>query len=409
MLRNTVSEKATRAVNIHGIANALIKPKLLIVTTVPETLASILSGQPNYLKNSYDVTLASSPLEELDKVSKAELVPVHGIPMNRGISPWADLVSIWKMYRAIVEIKPDIVHSYTPKAGLVAMVAAFLARVPNRIHTFTGLIFTTQAGLRHHILKSADRLICAFATHVVPEGAGVMRDLTQFAVSRKPLRVIANGNISGLDTAHFDPQVPSTVMAAAALREELGLRATDFVFGFYGRFNRDKGLRELVHAFVNLPGRNAKLVLFGRYDATAPPDPDTWQAIDDHPRIQFAGFHADLRPGLLMADAIVLPSYREGFPNVLLQGSAMCRPLIATSVNGSNEIIVAGETGWLVPPKDADALGRAMGALMAMPAAEREAIGRAGRTRVKALWEQTHYREALVAFYRDILDGTAPP
>ena len=151
--------------------------KIVLVTTVPDTFASILIGQPNYLAKHFDISLVTSPGPLVARVEENEGLSVRTVPMERGINPFKDLVSIWHMWRTLRRLRPDIVHSYTPKAGLVTMVSAWLCGVPVRVHTFTGLIFPTATGVKQKILIWVDRLICACATHIVPEGLGVQRDL----------------------------------------------------------------------------------------------------------------------------------------------------------------------------------------------------------------------------------------
>jgi glycosyltransferase involved in cell wall biosynthesis len=211
--------------------------------------------------------------------------------------------------------------------------------------------------------------------------------------------VIGNGNIAWVDLSQFNPERAGLREGAAALREKLGLSEAAFVFGFMGRLNRDKGINELVDAFHQLDDDACRLVLFGRHDETALVEPETRETIETDPRIIAAGWTDEVPCALTIFDALVLPSYREGFPNVLLQGSAMGVPLIATDINGSNEIVVPGETGYLVPARDAGALADAMRELIRLEGAARSAMGAAGKARVEALYEQSKYRAALMSFY----------
>ena len=376
------------------------KPRILIATTVPETVMSILRDQPRFLSKHFDVCLATSPGDELAAVAQREGVTVHTVPMARGIHPFRDFLSIVRMMGLLREIRPDVVHSYTPKAGLVLMVAAWIHNVPIRIHTFTGLIFPTQRGLRRRLLIWVDGLICRCATRVVPEGNGVRRDLLRFGVTSKKLKVIGHGNIAGVDTDVFssiDGMDPGQVLAAGA-----GIRPEDFVYCFVGRLHRDKGLRELVIAFQKLPGK-PHLVLVGAVDSSNPVDPETLAALKFHPRVHFWGYQEDVRPALHRADVVVLPSYREGFPNVLLEAGSMGRPVIATDVNGSNEIVEDGFNGWLVPARDAKALHRAMASALATPREALRRLGANARSRVRERFERQHHWTRLLEFYRQQL------
>jgi glycosyltransferase involved in cell wall biosynthesis len=399
----------------------LSKPKLLIATTVPETLATILQGQPQYLSKYFETAVVTSAGEPtLDMPKKARFT----VNMHRGISPIADLKSIIAMVKVIRTFKPDIIHSYTPKAGLVCMVAGFLCRVSVRIHTFTGLIFpTTPNRLKHFVLKQVDALICACATTVVAEGAGVKRDLTRFNVTSKPIQIIGHGNIAGLDSTYFDPNLTVVKNAVTGLENNLDNNlknnlesnlemhasftqsAETFIFLFVGRLNRDKGLKELAQAFVELD-EQAVLWLVGSLDPTAPPDSSTLDTLQKHPRIKQMGFLHDVRGVLARCNVLVLPSYREGFPNVLLQSGAMQKPVIATEINGSNEIVLAGETGWLVPAKDAVALKQAMAQAMQTTIDQRLKMGLAARKRVQKLFEREDYLSVLVSFYQSLTKQT---
>ena len=375
---------------------------ILISTTVPGTLETILKDQPRYLARYFKVELATSPSESLPNVGLNEGLVVHPVPMTRGISVLDDLVSVLRMVRVLSKVRPALVHSYTPKAGLVTMLAAWMCRVPVRVHTFTGLIFPTEHGLKQKMLIWVDRLICACATHIVPEGLGVKKDLESFRITRKPLRVIGYGNIAGVDTARFAPVATGVAQSADELRARLGLGSDKFLFCFVGRLNKDKGLAELLQAFSALP-TTAHLALIGDLDRTAPVDAATLAAIRSHPRAHALGFLGDIRSALGAADLLVLPSYREGFPNVLLEAGAMALPVIATDINGCNEVIEPGFNGWLVPPRDSTALEEAMRQAMQMPASMRDQMGQNARARIQQRFERQQHWERMVAFYQALL------
>lgn len=384
---------------------AKAKKTLLVVTTVPETLSTILKGQPTFLSGHFRLRLATSPAVEIARIAEQEKVEVSSVPMVRGISPVRDLLSVMRMIVLLRQLRPDVVHSYTPKAGLVTMLAAWICRVPVRIHTFTGLIFPTASGAKQKLLIWIDRLICACATRVVPEGRGVAQDLRRFGITHKPLQVIGSGNIAGVNTAYFNPADADSVERAKTLRSALGIADPAFVFCFVGRLNRDKGLFELVRAFELLEG--AHLLLVGAHDQTAPLDAKTRQVLGEHPRIHHLGFQDDIRAALLSADVLVLPSYREGFPNVLLQAGSMALPVIASDVNGCNEIVTPGLNGWLVPSRSSEALRLAMQAAMETSEESLVAMGRAARLHVKACFEQEAHWQRMVEFYQGELSREA--
>lgn len=367
--------------------------KLTIVTTVPETLLTILKGQPRWLSQYSSVVCVSSPGPLLESVEQKEGVVVIPVPMSRGINPIKDLVSIYHMYRVLRQNKSDIVHSYTPKAGLVCMIAGFFAGIRVRIHTFTGLIFPTSGGLKRKILIATDRLICAAATHVIPEGEGVAADLRANGITAKPLRTIGNGNIAGVDVEYFNPaQTNSTELASHGT----------FTFCFIGRLNKDKGLQELIAAFTSLGG-GARLLLVGDIDHTAPVDDRTLRLIQSHPKVQTTGFLDDIRPALVACDVLVLPSYREGFPNVLLQAGAMAKPVIASDINGCNEVIENDFNGWLVPSRNVKALAECMGDVMSLSIGELGRLGNNARNRIVERYEQNSYRRKLLQYYGEVI------
>ena len=224
------------------------KPKLFRVSTVPMSLNLLLKGQLKFLSQHFEVTAISGEGQDLDIVAEREGVKVHPLEMQRNISPLKDLRSLWHLYRYFKKEKPDIIHSITPKAGLLSMVAGKLAGVPVRMHTFTGLIFPHKSGGVKNLLIVMDRLLCRAATHVYPEGEGVRKDLLHYKITSKPLKIIANGNVNGVDLDYFQPDVFSRE-EINNLKNELGIAADDFVFLFAGRLVIDKGLRELVNAF----------------------------------------------------------------------------------------------------------------------------------------------------------------
>lgn len=378
-----------------------MRTRLLVATTVPDTLAVILKDQPRFLNQHFDVHIVTSPGPQWGLIQK-EGVPIHEVAMQRGISPLSDLVSLWRMVRLILKIRPTIIHSYTPKAGLVSMLAAWMCRVPVRVHTFTGLIWPTTHGFKRLILVVVDRLLCACATQVVPEGAGVLHDIKVGRITGKPLSIIGHGNIAGVDVDYFSTRAPSVKDAALQLRAIHGIHENSFVFVFVGRLNRDKGLDELLSAFQKLPA-NCRLLVAGNEDLSAPISKSATQTLMTHPRIHWLGFLEDIRPCLLVANVLVLPSYREGFPNVVLQAGAMERPVIATDISGCNEAITPGLNGWLVPVKDANTLEFAMREAVKSPELVLASMGNSARERIVARFERTAHWDRMLDFYRSQL------
>lgn len=368
-----------------------MKKKLIRVAAAPMSLDLLLTGQLRFLNEWFDVLAVASPGEEHARIREREGVRTVELPIERTISLGKDLASLARLYRLFCRERPWAVHSLTPKAGLLSMAAALLARVPVRIHTFTGLIFPWRRGPMRFLLKQMDRLTCLCATHVIPEGEGVMRLLTSERVTRKPLRVLAHGNINGVDLAYFRP-----TGRREAIRRELGVPEDAVLFAFVGRVTAEKGIRELLGAFAALRGEAAAspvaLALVGGHE-------DDAAAKSLPPGVFLPGFQQDVRPWFEAADAFVLPSYREGFPNALLQAGAMGLPSIATDICGCNEILRHGENGLLVPPRDQQALLAAMRTLRDDPGLRRD-MGRRASAAIAARFDRSLVWEALLDFYR---------
>ncbi|MGZ9675086.1 glycosyltransferase family 4 protein [Flavobacterium sp. GNP001] len=334
------------------------KPKLIRTATVAISLDILLKGQLSFLNSHYEVVAVSGADGHLETVAEREGVRVVSVPMSRSIAPIKDLVSLVKMYFLFKKEKPQIVHSITPKAGLLSMTAAYFAGVPVRMHTFTGLIFPYKKGLMQTLLLFMDKVLCRFATHIFPEGEGVKSDLQRYKVTTKPLHVLANGNVNGIDTAFFD-QSQVSESEQLTLRKELQLNLSDFVFVFVGRLVADKGVNELVSAFSELSKNNThcKLLLVGPLESELDPlSAATLQAISTNRAIISVGFQADIRSYLSISNVFVFPSYREGFPNVVLQAGAMGLPSIVTNISGSNEIIQDNSNGIVIPVRDTQSL-----------------------------------------------------
>lgn len=334
------------------------KPKLIRTATVAISLDILLKGQLSFLNSHYEVVAVSGADGHLETVAEREGVRIVSVPMSRSIAPIKDLVSLVKMYFLFKKEKPQIVHSITPKAGLLSMTAAYFAGVPVRLHTFTGLIFPYKKGLMQTLLLFMDKVLCRFATHIFPEGEGVKSDLQRYKVTTKPLHVLANGNVNGIDTAYFD-QSQVSESEQLTLREELQLNLSDFVFVFVGRLVADKGVNELVSAFSELSKTktHCKLLLVGPLESELDPlSAATLQAISNNRSIISVGFQADIRSYLSISNVFVFPSYREGFPNVVLQAGAMGLPCIVTNISGSNEIIQDNSNGIVIPVRDTQSL-----------------------------------------------------
>ena len=308
------------------------KKKILRAVTSAQSLVFCRDVMVRMRAMGYDMVAVTSPGPELDSLRHDDGFHCVAVPMHRRISPVADLVSLVRLVIVMAKERPWVVHSMTPKAGLLCMIAAWLTRVPVRVHTFTGLVWPTATGLKRRLLMMTDRITCACATHVIPEGKGVMHDLQHGGITSKPMRVLGHGNVKGVDIERFD-------------LSRLGAQADSgaFTFLFVGRIVGEKGINELVEAFARLHEEQpaTRLVLVGNYETELDPlSQGTRRIIDAMDAIETPGPKRgdDLVSAYAEADCFVMPSYREGFPNVVLEAGAMGLPSVVTDINGSREI-----------------------------------------------------------------------
>lgn len=378
-----------------------MKIKIIRATTVPMSLNAFCNGVLKELSQKYDVIALSSPGEELKEVAEREGVRTIAVPMERHISLKHDIVSFWNMIKVFRKEKPTMVHSMTPKAGLLCMLAGRICKVPVRVHTFTGLVFPTSAGLKRRILMTTDWLTCACATHIIPEGEGVKNDLIAGKITHKPLKVLGYGNVKGVDMDKCSRR-PEVMAIAEKLRKE-----DCFTFLFVGRVVRDKGINELCYAFERLHNDYPKtrLILVGPYeDALDPISEQSRKIIDENKAIEAVGAKSgdELLAYYAAANCFVMPSYREGFPNTVLEAGAMGLPSIVTDINGSREIIKDGVNGLIVPPRDAGALYQAL-QLMLRSTIDRDRMAGNARKMIADRFEQSFVRKCLYDFYDEIL------
>ncbi len=379
----------------------MIEKKIIRAVTVSESVEFYQPIVKDLLNKGYEVVSVSSPGPELEGLRK-EGIKVLEIPMERHISLMRDIVSLFRLIRVFLEEKPEMVHSMTPKAGLLCMLAAWTTRVPRRVHTFTGLVWPTAAGLTRKILMATDWITCACATHVIPEGQGVMNDL-QNHITKKPMKVLGYGNVRGVDMSRFSRR-PEVISISNSIKDP-----DVFTFIFVGRIVRDKGLDELMEAFFSLvnDNKNVRLFLVGNYEQDLDPVSElTIERIKSIPQIQAVGpkYGDELLAYYAASDCFVFPSYREGFPNTVMEAGAMGLPSIVTDINGSREIIKNGENGVIIPSKDSKALYNAMSNMIE----DREActnMATNARPMIESRFEQGYVRSCLLDFYDEMMSN----
>ncbi len=381
-----------------------MKKKIIRITTVPLSLSGLLQGQLKFMSNYFDILAVSSQGENnaLNMVSEYESVPTLPIEMTRKITPLKDLYAVWQLYKLFRKEKPFIVHSHTPKAGTLSMLAAKLAGVPHRLHTIAGLPLVEAKGAKRLLLNLVEKITYKCATKIYPNSFGLVDIILENNFTKKDkLKVIANGSSNGIDTAYFDPKLFTEHDKLSKLKASLGLLNDDFVFVYVGRLVSDKGINELLLAFnkINNENNKVKLLLVGTYENELDPLlPKSMEIIKNNKNIVSTGWVDDVRPYFVISNVLVFPSYREGFPNVVMQSGAMELPSIVTNINGCNEIIEDEKHGIIIPTKNDDAIYKAMNYVLNN---RKEAIemGIQSRTNIVLKFERRRVWEALLTEY----------
>lgn len=375
------------------------KKRIIRAVTVDESLEFIEPLLPN-LQKEYEIQLLSSPGEYLKEICERNGLKGHSIFMSRRISISKDINALLQLIKLFYQEKPYLVHSMTPKAGLLCMIAAWITRVPLRIHTFTGLVWPTANGFLKKILMCTDWVTCKCATHIIPEGKGVQNDLQEHITS-KPMKVLGYGNIRGIDTNRFSLR-PEVMSIAEKIRGK-----DVFTFLYVGRLVSDKGINELISAFdrLCLQHTHLRLLLVGYYETEIDPlKEETLKIINRNPSIEYVGPQTgDQLIGCYAAsDCFVFPSYREGFPNTVLEAGAMGIPCIVTDINGSREIIENGVNGLIIPPQNDIALYEAMKHLL-HNTDERKRMAMNARPIIESKFDQHFVEKCLSNFYHEII------
>ena len=366
-----------------------------LVTTSPLIVNFFLRPYIASLKREYRVSLVvnlhgSVPLpEDLG----AEVIPVS---IERKIAPWRDLVALIEMVRLFRERRFDVVHSMSPKAGLLAMVAARIARVPVRVHTFTGQVWVTRSGMMRFLLRTTDKLIAMFSTHLLADSQSQKQMLIESGIVRRAekCQVLGSGSVSGVDPLRFrpDPAVRSVV------RRELSVPEDALVFLFLGRVTREKGVLDLAPAFGRVATIHRDIVLM-----IVGPDEDNLRldivSRAGSGRVIFIDYTSAPERYVAAADVLCLPSYREGFGTAIIEAAAAGVPAIASRIYGISDAVVEGETGLLHAPGALDDIAAAMERLIEEPALRARLAHRA-RERAIAEFTEERVANALLEWYR---------
>ena len=378
-----------------------------LVNVVNSSIAvGFLQGQLQYFQDKgFDVTVLCPERRKGEwEVAQPQGVPIIDVPMDREIAPPRDLVSLWRLWRIMRTIRPAVTNVGTPKAGLLGGFAAWLNRVPCRFYTLHGLRFETSRGIRRRLLIYAERLACRFAHRVVCVSQSVREKAIAFGLTSLDRTVVfGSGSCNGVDASRFTA-TPERVNRAAGLRYQFGIPAQAPVLLFVGRLTSDKGIPELVRAFLKLGNQfpDLHLLLAGCFEDEDPLPIDTRKCLETHPRVVFAGPVQDIATYYAIADVVVLPSHREGLPTVILEAQAAGKPVVGASVTGIVDVVVDGEIGLLFPVGDVPALIETLARLITDKTLASK-LGRAGQDQVKRNFQQEQVWEALHREYLGVL------
>jgi len=348
------------------------KHKLIRITTVPISMNILLKGQLSFMNQFFDVIgITGKDNKHFSEVKEREGIRMYAVDLQRTISPVKDFIALWKLFALFKREKPHIVHTHTPKAGLLGMLASKMANVPIRLHTVAGMPLIETQGIKRIILNITEKITYHSAHRIYPNSHGLKEIvLKNKFCDKEKLKVLANGSSNGIDTDYFNPNfVENSEIFKFEFRKELGIENTDVVYCFVGRLCIEKGITELINTFLQLLSatstKNIKLLLVGPLEKeNGALDKTTVNLINSIPEIVAVGRHDDIRPYLLISDIFVFPSYREGFPNVVLQAGAMGLSCIVSDINGCNEIIEDRKNGLVFHPKDEISLYKAMKLLL---------------------------------------------
>ncbi|MCC8358733.1 glycosyltransferase family 4 protein [Salinimicrobium sediminilitoris] len=379
-------------------------PKLVRITTIPLSLEKLLEGQLSFMNDYFDVIAVSAEKERLEKYGRENGVGTFHVEMTREITPLKDLRAVFRLYRYFKKVEPEIVHTHTPKAGIVGMLAAKMAGVPIRLHTVAGMPLMETVGIKRKILEQVEKFTYSLAYKVYPNSHGLKEIiLKEGFVKKGKLKVLGKGSSNGIDTVYFDPDRFSAENKTS-LRKAWKIPEDDLVFIFVGRLVSEKGISELVCSFQRLQLQFPKmsLLLVGPFEEELDPlSPSIHRIIEKHPKITVTGYQVDVRPFLAISDILAFPSYREGFPNVVMQAGAMELPSIVSDINGCNEIISDGINGIVIPVKNEKSLFKAMEKLVADEKLRME-LSKNSREKVCKDYERKEFWHILLKEYKTL-------
>ncbi len=371
------------------------RAKICLVVASEITVKAFLIGHLRALCEHYDVSVVVNTDNPgfLDSYGlKLRVIP---LVIERSIVPGRDLAALFALIRLFRKERFDVVHSVTPKAALLAMLAAWIVRLPRRLHIFTGQVWATRRGLSRLILKSMDRLLAACASHLLADSASQREFLiTQGVVAADKVVVLAHGSICGVDTQRFRPDAASR----QGVREELGIGAEETLFLFLGRLNHDKGVLDLAQAFAHLP-LGCRLLIVGPDEAGIQPEIEKLLSAK---RVHFISYTDAPERYMAAADVFCLPSYREGFGSVIIEAAACGIPAIGSRIYGLSDAIEEGKSGLLFPARDVAELRRCMQHMLGNDALRKQ-MGEYARERAARDFSSARVTQAWLEYYDALL------
>lgn len=375
------------------------RPSVAVIAAIPMSLQVFMRHHLQVAAQHFETTAICSDTTALKTLLPT--VTCLDVSIRRDIAPLADLLAVWRLYRLFRSRNYDLVHSLTPKAGLLAMLSAWIAGVPIRIHVFTGQVWVTRSGFSRWLLKSIDRMIAALSTDILVDSPS-QRDflVSEGIVAGSRAHVLAHGSISGVDADRFRPDASR----GAAVRAALGIPADAVVLLYLGRINRDKGIRDLCRAFVAAAEERTDLwLLLVGPDEAGESDRVLSLCASMSDRVRRVDFTSSPEHYMQCADVFCLPSYREGFGTSVIEAAACGIPSIASRIYGLTDAVKDGHTGLLHPPHDVDALALCIQHLANSPQ-ERQRMGLLARERAITLFSQQAITLALMRYYWQTLE-----
>ncbi len=336
--------------NYHFLKQPPLK-KLIRITTVPMALRYLLPGQMQFMQqHGFDVLMISADGPELNDVIKNEGCRHVIVPMTRKITPWQDLKCLFQLISVFKKEKPDIVHTHTPKAGLLGMLAAKLCGVKVRIHTVAGMPLMVEKGFKLKLLTFIEKLTYWAANHVWPNSGSLYNYITEHRLTTpKKLQIISKGSTNGINLARFNKEA-LTSEGITAIKKQIQFSENCVYLLCIGRLVADKGIVELMHVFGNLQQKfsQLRLVLVGDFEDELDPLPqDVHRQIESDPAVIHITWTQQVEYFMQVCNYFIFPSHREGFPNVLLQAGAMQLPIVCSRIAGNVDIVTNNETGLI--------------------------------------------------------------